>query len=288
MQSLAFTSGIPMNKALHILSGSPAEVLIDLVTAGKTSEMARRIVPKTAVKGDSFLLFDHDSLIFAACGEIASDAARDPNEDPKYYFSALKFYTFFDSDNGISRRQVIEAHPTWATDFPEWKWIQQPSQGRRPGYAYNAKVPDAIGEELWGFVLDAVFGNSEWRNRPPVLWDVERPEDDTQPFYYEVSQSLQDSHSSRQARLATAPKIPDRITTTSTSFRRNPDVVAEVLLRANGKCESCLQPAPFARASDGTPYLEVHHRTMLAAGGEDTVANAIALCPNCHRAAHYA
>jgi len=112
--------------------------------------------------------------------------------------------------------------------------------------------------------------------------------EDTQHFYNDVSRSLQDSHSSRQARLATASKIPERISTTSTSFRRNPDVVAEVLLRAEGKCENCLQPAPFARASDGTPYLEVHHRVMLAAGGEDAVINAIALCPNCHRAAHYA
>nr|WP_275041241.1 HNH endonuclease signature motif containing protein [Halomonas meridiana] len=45
--------------------------------------------------------------------------------------------------------------------------------------------------------------------------------------------------------------------------------------------------APFNRKSDGSPYLEVHHRKPLAEGGDDTVANAIALCPNCHRAAHY-
>ena len=68
---------------------------------------------------------------------------------------------------------------------------------------------------------------------------------------------------------------------------RNPDVVVEALLRANGVCERCKKPAPFARRSDGTPYLEVHHRIPLAVGGEDTVENAIALCPNCHRAAHY-
>lgn len=114
------------------------------------------------------------------------------------------------------------------------------------------------------------------------------PKDDARHFYNDVSRSLKESRSSRQARLATAPKIPDRISTTSISFRRNPDVVAEVLLRAEGKCESCLQPAPFVRASDETPYLEVHHHVMLSAGGEDTVVNAIALCPNCHRAAHYA
>jgi predicted HNH restriction endonuclease len=118
--------------------------------------------------------------------------------------------------------------------------------------------------------------------------EEETVDDETENFYNEVSQSLQDDKTARQSRLATAPKIPERISTTTTSFRRNPDVVAEVLLRSEGKCESCLHPAPFARASDGTPYLEVHHRIMLSAGGEDTVENAIALCPNCHRAAHYA
>ena len=70
-------------------------------------------------------------------------------------------------------------------------------------------------------------------------------------------------------------------------YRRNPDVIAEVLHRALGKCEGCLSPAPFERASDGSPYLEVHHRILLSQGGEDTVANAFALCPNCHRKLHF-
>ncbi|GAB5097949.1 hypothetical protein YK56LOC_36650 [Caballeronia sp. HLA56] len=70
------------------------------------------------------------------------------------------------------------------------------------------------------------------------------------------------------------------------AFRRNADVIAEVQLRADGACEGCAQSAPFQRA-DGTPYLEVHHRRRLADGGEDTVENAIALCPNCHRERHY-
>ncbi|WP_330847424.1 HNH endonuclease signature motif containing protein [Alicycliphilus denitrificans] len=43
----------------------------------------------------------------------------------------------------------------------------------------------------------------------------------------------------------------------------------------------------FVRASDGTPYLKVHHRVHLAHGGPDTVANTLALCPNCHRLRHF-
>lgn len=71
------------------------------------------------------------------------------------------------------------------------------------------------------------------------------------------------------------------------AFKRNPDVIAEVLIRADGVCEQCDQHAPFKRASDGTPFLEVHHIIRLADGGEDTVDNTIAVCPNCHRELHY-
>ncbi|WP_414449152.1 HNH endonuclease [Burkholderia sp. 22PA0099] len=48
----------------------------------------------------------------------------------------------------------------------------------------------------------------------------------------------------------------------------------------------CERPAPFRRPN-GSPYLEVHHRVRLADGGDDTVENAIALCPNCHREHHF-
>ncbi|MHC1750389.1 MAG: HNH endonuclease [Cellulosilyticaceae bacterium] len=51
-------------------------------------------------------------------------------------------------------------------------------------------------------------------------------------------------------------------------------------------CERCGATAPFIRASDGTPYLEVHHKIRLADGGEDTVENAMTVCPNCHRELH--
>lgn len=105
-------------------------------------------------------------------------------------------------------------------------------------------------------------------------------------FQLELAGSLQLSATDRKERLKNAPKLPQPIQVLSHAFRRNPDVVAEVLVRANGICERCKSVAPFTRASDGTPYLEVHHRITLAAGGEDTVENAIALCPNCHRYLH--
>ncbi len=108
-----------------------------------------------------------------------------------------------------------------------------------------------------------------------------------QLFEAEVAKSLRDSRDSRLKRLSQAEKTPRTITVQTTAFVRNPDVVAEVLIRAKGHCEQCKNSAPFLRATDGTPYLEVHHVVQLSQGGEDSVSNAIALCPNCHRKAHF-
>lgn len=67
---------------------------------------------------------------------------------------------------------------------------------------------------------------------------------------------------------------------------RDPAVKAWVLDDASGNCEACDTAAPFEDV-DGLPFLEVHHVRRLADGGSDTATNAVALCPNCHRALHY-
>ncbi|WP_256663100.1 HNH endonuclease [Klebsiella grimontii] len=64
--------------------------------------------------------------------------------------------------------------------------------------------------------------------------------------------------STREKILATESKIPVITEVTTRVYKRSPYVVAEVLLRANGKCQSCQRDAPFLRG-DGTPFLEVHH-----------------------------
>ncbi len=94
------------------------------------------------------------------------------------------------------------------------------------------------------------------------------------------------SSSTREQILATESKTPEITEVTTRVYKRSPYVVAEVLSRANGKCQSCMSDAPFLKV-DGTPFLEVHHIEWLSNGGEDSVDNAIALCPNCHRQAHY-
>lgn len=102
----------------------------------------------------------------------------------------------------------------------------------------------------------------------------------------QTAESLRDNDEARRRRLDVAPVYPEAVLIATRAFRRNADVIAEVLVQAAGVCQGCGREAPFRRL-DGTPYLEVHHLTPLAHGGSDTVANAIALCPNCHRERHY-
>jgi len=106
-------------------------------------------------------------------------------------------------------------------------------------------------------------------------------------FEKDLANSLKDTPARRQKRLASAKKQPIQKEVTTSVFLRNPDVVAEVIHRAGGICEQCKRKAPFKRRKDGSPYLEVHHLVLLANGGEDSIQNAVAVCPNCHRKAHF-
>lgn len=73
--------------------------------------------------------------------------------------------------------------------------------------------------------------------------------------------------------------------TTVKQYVRNEYVVEYAKRLANGVCQLCDQPAPF-RDQKGMPYLETHHIVWLARGGEDTISNTVALCPNCHKRIH--
>ena len=107
-------------------------------------------------------------------------------------------------------------------------------------------------------------------------------------LYRTVKQAMMDDKKERLTRLENRNSIYPEINKVTTKiYRRNPNVIAEVLIQANGICQKCYKEAPFKRASDGTPYLEIHPRKRLADGGEDTVENAIAVCPNCHRELHF-
>lgn len=80
---------------------------------------------------------------------------------------------------------------------------------------------------------------------------------------------------------------PARRTTQRDDFVRNLYVVAGALLRANGQCEMPACTSTLFLKDDGKNYLEVHHVTPLGENGDDSLANAAALCPHCHRKLHF-
>jgi predicted HNH restriction endonuclease len=163
-----------------------------------------------------------------------------------------------------------------------WLAVVKPARGRTPA-AWHLRPNLAAALELLGW-----FSPPEPDKKTNNSADkVESQEQVFSELEDQVAQSLAGARSLRLARLKRAPTKPETIVVLTAQFRRNPDVVAEALYRAKGKCEECLAPAPFTSKVSGRPYLEVHHVVPLSKGGDDTVKNAVALCPNCHRGRHY-
>lgn len=73
-----------------------------------------------------------------------------------------------------------------------------------------------------------------------------------------------------------------RVSTVRSYVKRDSRVRAEVRRRAKGRCErpSCNTGPRYEQ------FLDVHH--ILGVQKSDRVWNCVALCPNCHRDAHYA
>ena len=90
----------------------------------------------------------------------------------------------------------------------------------------------------------------------------------------------------RALEAAKAPKKENAKDAKRHIYERSEAVRSYVLARAKGTCECCGAPAPF-NTTQGTPYLEPHHIRRLSDGGPDHPASVAALCPTCHRRAHY-
>jgi 5-methylcytosine-specific restriction enzyme A len=73
-----------------------------------------------------------------------------------------------------------------------------------------------------------------------------------------------------------------RVKTQSSGVKRDPRVRRAVIKRATDGCER--EGCEDTRSYPG--FLDVHH--ILGVGTSDRVWNCVALCPNCHREAHYA
>lgn len=172
--------------------------------------------------------------------------------------------------------------------------IRNPSSLRGPAQFTGGKYAKLCAlnhEAITNWVKENVPGTISFthlcqRCGPDVPWD--QAANVHNEFASKVKLAQRDDSNVRLARLAAkANRKPKVRYVMARVFDRDPDVVAEVLIRANGKCEGCGATGPFTRKANGEPYLEVHHIVPLAENGYDIVENAVALCPNCHRHRHF-
>lgn len=88
-------------------------------------------------------------------------------------------------------------------------------------------------------------------------------------------------------------KVPELIMQKSKKkYSRDNAKAITALVRAEYKCEFNSDHESFISASNGKPYIEVHHLVPMAQQSEfeyslDTVANIVPLCSNCHRRIHF-
>ena len=86
-------------------------------------------------------------------------------------------------------------------------------------------------------------------------------------------------------RALKSKKKSGKRTVSTTQYDRSPWISEHIQRQAKGVCQLCNQKAPFHN-QEGVPFLENHHIIWLSKGGEDSVKNAVALCPNCQRKMH--
>jgi 5-methylcytosine-specific restriction protein A len=223
--------------------------------------------------GGMFVVGNNNAVVIKATlsGGDYSNEWLEANQSLKYYLKSIKgeFGEHFKANAAIIKNPTI----------PIYTFVRQ-NQGDQftfEGIFNYASIDSAQDGSKW-FVLN---------KRDNVAQEIYQQSYVDEQYKKGITKSQKDSTEARQKRLKNAPKKPKQIIVFSVSFVRNTDVVAEVLKRANGICEQCKQSAPFISKATGKPYLEVHHKIQLANGGDDTVENSLALCPNCHRQLHF-
>jgi 5-methylcytosine-specific restriction enzyme A len=90
----------------------------------------------------------------------------------------------------------------------------------------------------------------------------------------------------RKRAFEAAEENPQVVTRNQSIIKRSEIIRIYVIQRANEHCEFCEKEAPF-RTVKGRAYLESHHIRRLTDGGPDNPIYMAALCPNCHRKAHF-
>lgn len=117
----------------------------------------------------------------------------------------------------------------------------------------------------------------------PVMPVAEAAQDVSHELSEKEISRLSNTELARYTAVKNVRKEPKK--TESIVYYRDPYLKQMVKRIADGKCQFCGSDAPFID-KQGEPYLEAHHVIRLADGGQDTIDNVVAICPNCHRKVH--
>jgi HNH endonuclease len=127
-----------------------------------------------------------------------------------------------------------------------------------------------------GRIGNALFFAKEKRNAAEPMSDE---------LGRQLARSVDPAKIIAKAKLKYGP--PPKRTRQINDFVRDPYIVAAALARADDQCEMSNCKAQLFQQDDDRSYLEVHHIVPLGEGGDDTLINAAALCPSCHRELHF-
>ncbi len=155
----------------------------------------------------------------------------------------------------------------------EYTFIGQVKLADKP---YQEEQPDENGEPLrvWIFplkVIDSIPTISKEKLELKLKHQRKRVN------------KLADDELKKRAKYAKKEACSRQVITKN--YERDTYVAEYARRRANGICQLCNNLAPFID-KDGIPFLETHHIVWLSRGGEDSIENTVALCPNCHRKMH--
>lgn len=150
-------------------------------------------------------------------------------------------------------------------------------QVKLAGTPYQERQPDKNGNprNVWVFPLKLVEGAEPLALPEPLIIKKREQQEKN-------ARKLTDKELEKRAKQSRGVGTRQ---TSATTYERNPYVAEFAKRRAKGICQLCDSPAPF-KDKKGQPYLETHHIEWLSEGGEDSIKNTVALCPNCHRKMH--
>lgn len=150
-------------------------------------------------------------------------------------------------------------------------------QVKLAGQPYQEHQYDINGNKrkVWVFPLTYVDGEQTVLSEKTIR--------DKQEYKKKEAKKLSNSELKKRAMHSKKGVGLRKITTSF--YERNVYVSEYAKRKANGICQLCEKPAPFID-KNGEPYLETHHIEWLSQGGDDTIENTVALCPNCHRKMH--